>query len=552
MAGSSKQRQQKPTHWADINAQKIVGQRGSREANQPYTCASGITPSGTIHIGNFREIISVDLVVRALRDRGEPVRFIYSWDEYDVFRKVPKNMPNQEMLERHLRWPITLVPDPYGRAESYARANELELEGLLSVVGIEPEYIYQATRYRNSAYAEGIRIALEHRNQIRRILDEYRTTPLPDEWWPISVFSNEDNTDRTEVLDWDGEYAVTYRTLSTGTVETVDLRSTGAVKLPWRIDWPMRWAAEGVDFEPAGKDHHSEGGSFDTGRRIAKEVYDVEPPVTFQYDFVRIKGAGGKISSSAGDVVGLRDALEIYQPEIVRYLFAGTRPNSEFAVSFDLDVIKIYEDYDKCERIYFGLEEVGAKRKEKEARIYELSQVDSPPAEMPLQVGFRHLCNLLQIADGDVEKALDFVPEYPEADRIAKARLRTRAACAWNWITTYAPDDFRFQLRDSLLAGGGTAADTADVSNLTPVELTADERRAVVALREELRERFAEHDEKTLAEAIYRIAEQEGLEAKSLFQAMYRVLIGQSKGPRLAGFLLTIGRERVLALLALY
>jgi lysyl-tRNA synthetase class 1 len=96
------------------------------------------------------------------------------------------------------------------------------------------------------------------------------------------------------------------------------------------------------------------------------------------------------------------------------------------------------------------------------------------------------------------------------------------------------------------------AGDTADVSNLTPVELTAEERRAVVALREEIRERFAEHDDKTLAEAIYRIAEEEGLEAKTLFQAMYRVLIGQSKGPRLAGFLLTIGRERVLALLALY
>jgi lysyl-tRNA synthetase class 1 len=546
MAHADTRAQKKPSHWADINAQKIIGQRGPRDKSHPYTCASGITPSGTIHIGNFREIISVDLVVRSLRDRGEPVRFIYSWDEYDVFRKVPKNMPQQEMLEQHLRWPITLVPDPYDRAESYARGNELELEALLSVVGIEPEYIYQATRYRNSAYAEGIKKALENRDTIRAILDEYRTTPLPEDWWPVSVFSTEDNTDRTEVLDWDGGYGLTYKTLSSGSVETVDIRTTGAVKLPWRIDWPMRWAHEGVDFEPAGKDHHSEGGSFDTGRRIAKDVYGVEPPVTFQYDFVRIKGRGGKISSSSGEVVGLRDALEIYQPEIVRYLFAGTRPNSEFAVSFDLDVIKIYEDYDKCERIYFGAEEVGAKRRDKESRIYELSQVANPPTVLPLQVGFRHLCNLLQIADGDIEKALDFVAEYPDADSVSQERLRTRATCAWNWITTYAPEDFRFQLRDSRLSAHASSAD------LTPVDLSAEERRGVVAIREEIRERFDHHDEKSLAEAIYRIAEEEGIEAKVLFQAMYRVLIGQSRGPRLAGFLITIGRERALGLLGPY
>jgi lysyl-tRNA synthetase class 1 len=534
----------KPTHWADINAQKIVGRRGARGADQPYTCASGITPSGTVHVGNFREIISVDLVVRALRDRGEAVRFIYSWDEYDVFRKVPANMPNQEMLQKHLRWPITLVPDPYGRAGSYARANEAELETLLSYLGIHPEYIYQAARYRSSAYAEGIKTALENRDKIRSILNEYRTTPLPDDWWPVSVFSNEDNTDRTEVLDWDGGYMLTYKTLSSGSVETVDLRTTPAVKLPWRIDWPMRWAEEGVDFEPAGKDHHSEGGSFDTGRRIAKEVYGIEPPVTFQYDFVRIKGGGGKISSSSGDVVSLRDVLEIYQPEVVRYLFAGTRPNSEFAVSFDLDVIKIYEDYDKCERIYFGTEEVGAKRRDKESRIYELSQVDAPPETAPLQIGFRHLCNLLQIADGDVEKALDFVPEYPSADSLSQARLRERAKCAWNWITELAPEDFRFQLRDS--AAGASASD------LTPVDLSEQERRAVVALRGEIEENFESHDERSLSAAIYQIAEEQGIEPKAVFQAMYRVLIGQSRGPRLAGFILTIGKDRVLSLLRSY
>ncbi len=156
-------------HWADINADKIVRERkesltGDKNA---YVCASGITPSGTIHIGNFREIISVELVVRALKDKGENVKFIYSWDDYDVFRKVPANMPNKEDLEKYLRFPITMVPDPWENENSYARAHEAELESLLPIVGVKPEYIYQADKYSKSTYAQGIRKALEKREEVK-------------------------------------------------------------------------------------------------------------------------------------------------------------------------------------------------------------------------------------------------------------------------------------------------------------------------------------------------------------------------------------------------
>ena len=121
-----------PVHWADIYAEKILREKGKKER---YVCASGITPSGTVHIGNFREIISVELVVRALRRLGANVRFIYSWDDFDVFRKVPANMPEQAKLTGYLRFPITLVPDVVGDEESYARANENCLEEVMARVG---------------------------------------------------------------------------------------------------------------------------------------------------------------------------------------------------------------------------------------------------------------------------------------------------------------------------------------------------------------------------------------------------------------------------------
>ena len=91
MTMSNEKKNPELCHWADQMADRIIKERGDLDL---YTCASGITPSGTVHIGNFREIMTVDLVVRALKSRGKKTRFIYSWDDYDVFRKVPANIPD--------------------------------------------------------------------------------------------------------------------------------------------------------------------------------------------------------------------------------------------------------------------------------------------------------------------------------------------------------------------------------------------------------------------------------------------------------------------------
>jgi lysyl-tRNA synthetase class 1 len=207
----------------------------------------------------------------------------------------------------------------------------------------------------------------------------------------------------------------------------------------------MRWEYEKVDFEPAGKDHHAAGGSFDTARHVCKDVYAYDAPVSFRYDFIGIKGSVGKISSSKGEVIDLNDVLKVYTPELVRYLFAGTRPNTEFSISFDLDVIKIYEDYDRLERIAWKVEPAKDDAAyQKARRVYELSQVAAAPDTMPYQIPFRHLCNLLQIADGDVDKTLAALSDVEPRQR---DRLVARCMCAGNWINGCAPEEFRFKLR---------------------------------------------------------------------------------------------------------
>src|SRR3989338_6180791 len=104
-------------HWADRVAKRIIKIMGNRKS---YTCAAGITPSGTIHIGNFREVMTVYLVSRALREMGKTVRFIYSWDDYDRLRKIPQNIPNKDILNGYMGKPIRETTDTLDCHNSYA------------------------------------------------------------------------------------------------------------------------------------------------------------------------------------------------------------------------------------------------------------------------------------------------------------------------------------------------------------------------------------------------------------------------------------------------
>jgi lysyl-tRNA synthetase class 1 len=329
---------------------------------------------------------------------------------------------------------------------------------------------------------------------------------------------------------------------------------------------------------------------------VCKEVYGWDAPVTFRYDFIGIKGGAGKMSSSKGGVVALPDLLRVYTPELVRYLFAGTRPNTEFTISFDLDVIKIYEDYDRTERIAWGDEKARdeeAFRREK--RIYEFSQVltgpggePAMPAVKPFQIPFRHLCNLIQIADGNIGKAIGSLGGggVPAPEQIPG--VRARALCAKYWIDECAPEEFRFRLRPpagEIRAGGaaaggaaadgaeqgpaaqeaggqatpanqakaGTAGGAAEQSPAGEAPLSGAERAAIRDLRDRVIagiEAYA--DDKSCAEAIYQVASDHGMEGKTLFQAAYRALIGKNQGPRLASFLRSIGKDRLLGILAEY
>tara|TARA_Y100000034_G_scaffold131838_1_gene193468 strand:+ start:495 stop:2039 length:1545 start_codon:yes stop_codon:yes gene_type:complete len=512
----------KSQYWADQIAEKLIKSRKKKS----FTVASGITPSGTIHFGNFREIITTDIVARALKDAGAKVRFIYSWDDYDRFRKIPKNMPKQNVLKKHIGFPVCSVPNVFGtKHKSYADYLESELEESVKLVGVAPEFIQQQNKYTKGHYAEGIKMGLQNRKKIAEILNKYRKEPLAEDWYPGEVFCKKHGNDFTKIIDYDGEYKVTYKHKS-GYTDTIDFRITPCIKLKWKADWPMRWAYEKVDFEPGGKDHSTYGSSYTVGKEIVK-IFDWVAPDYVMYDFINMKGRGGKMSSSAGKGQSLKDVLKFYIPELARYTFAGRTPKTEIFYPMDEGIFKHYEDFYYTERVAFGKEKVSKKEQVQQERVYRMSIVDKVPRTMPIQPSFKHCVELMNIYQGNVNSALKHLNLKRKIDKDRYTQVLT---CAWNWINEFATDRYVFKINEK-----------------SPrIKLTEKQKSAIKDLTKVLSKNLTE---KQLFEEFGRITKEHEIGAKDFFQLIYKILINKPAGPRLAPFILAIGRTKVKKLL---
>tara|TARA_Y100000310_G_scaffold113212_1_gene111732 strand:+ start:1066 stop:2559 length:1494 start_codon:yes stop_codon:yes gene_type:complete len=487
--------------WADAIADKIIKERGDKKE---YVCASGITPSGQIHIGNFREVITTNMVVKALQDKGKKVRFIYSWDDFDRFRKVPKGI--NKNYKKYLGMPLSDIPSPFLDSVSYAEYFEKRFENSLKKLNIEPEYIYQNKMNKKSVYSELIKTTLDKKDQIKEILNKFRKEPLEKNWWPIMVYCGKCNTDKTSIIKTNG-YKISYK-CKCNFEETFDIRKKGIVSIRWRIDWPLRWKYEDVDFEPGGIDHSVYGGSFTTAKEISKKIFDFEPPIYQFYEWMNIKG-GSAFSSSLGNVITLDELAEIYEPEVLRFLFVNTKPKSAFQISFDNDVIKIYEDFDTLEKKYYQ-----KKLDLKEKRVYEFSQLKIPKVK-PERIGFRHLIALVQVGD---------------LGKLNNHGIR-RAEKVKNWLKKYAGKDMKFEFQKK--AHGS---------------FNSKERESLLELKKLLRKKKFE-DEKELLGEFYEICKKLELKNTEFFTAAYKVIINQKKGPRLTSLIKIVGQKKIIKLL---
>lgn len=523
-------------HWSDAIAEELLRLFPKREV---FTCAAGISPSGIVHFGNFRDVITSVAVAEALKLRGKKVRLVFSWDDFDRLRKVPQGIPDS--FSEHIGKPLSVIPAPSG-AGSYAEYFERNFESAMGTLGIDITFIYQNREYASGRYDELIKKVLQRRCEIADILLSFMTekgkgeknisdSEYRENFYPISVYSRFSGKDNTKILSYDGNTSVTYKCFDTGKTETIDFTKDRVVKLVWKADWPMRWMVEGVVFEPGGRDHASPGGSYDVASTVAKKIFDYEPPVFAGYDFVGITGQGTKMSGSKGNAVSPAELLEIYEPTLLRWLYMRKSPDQPFNLSFGSEVYRQYEELDReYQRYRSG--ELSAIEK----RALELSAKEGIPKMQPLP--FRQAVSFGQIVQWQHDKLLTLLEslnfhyeEYSITSRFSRAKT---------WLLRYNPEEI-IKVRDEL---------NQEYINSMDEEAKEKIRKLGAALQKGLP---ALADLEIL---LYDIPKNPNLSPKensvrqrAFFKDVYNLLISADTGPRLSTFLSALDLSRVLRLL---
>jgi lysyl-tRNA synthetase class 1 len=536
-------------HWTEQVADRVVAAADERKG--PYATivvASGISPSGPIHLGNLREVLTPHLVAEAIARRGRAVEHLHSWDDLDRFRKVPAGAPTD--LERHIGKPLVDVPDPWGCHGSYADHFVAGFDESLAALGVRPRQIRQAAAYRAGTYGPSVVRALERRGEIFDVLARYQTSdrharPLAErrrEYVPLRVYCPTCGTDDTTVTGYDeATHLARYRCNRDGTEGEVDVGGPMNAKLVWKADWPMRWAWEGVDFEPAGADHSTPGSSRDVGVQIVRRVFDAEPPEYLAYAFVGAAGRS-KMSSSLGEAPVPAHALEVMEPPIVRWLYARRKPEQAFSIGFGKEIIRLYDEWDA-----FRQRAAAAAGADGELLLLATSARDAPVVQTPDPMPFRILAAVSDLTQGDPEQLRRILAAHADDPAAFDlGRLEPRLACARTWTLRYQPEDERTQVRERFAAEAWR-------------ELADDERRGVELLVGDLERDWSLEGLTTLLYGVPKrlrgLPEDAEPDAdlkraqRAFFAALYRLLVGADTGPRLPTLLLSLGPERVRGLL---
>ena len=503
-------------HWADVAAERLL-ERGDR-----HVISSGITPSGPIHVGSMREILTADAVTRAVRDEGGEAELVYVADTADPLRKV------YPFLDKgYSKWvghPLAEIPAPEGNG-SYADYFLEPFFEALHDVGVTPRVVDNHVAYREGHFADCTRSAVESAGQVREILERVSGRQLPREWFPWTCRDNDGRLVNGHVTKCEWPW-LEFENAEGDTVR--NNLDEGEGKLPWRLDWPAKWSWLGVTFEAFGKDHATKGGSFDTGKEIVDAIYGDSPPDHLVYEWVHLKGSGA-MHSSTGVTVSAAEMLRIAPPEALRWLVLKPQPQRHIDFDPGMGVLNLVDDYDRAGQARLAGESGD------DSRAWELAQVADIPEALPA-VPYRHLMTLVQSRTGldGVVETLQRTGELGDVSDNDRDWLKRRLNCLGNWLDGPAPDSVRFTLQEQQ----------------PQLELGSGERNALATLAGLLAE--AEWQPQPLHDLFYAAQEASGCEAKALFALTYRALLGQQRGPRLGFFLATLDRKWVIERLRSY
>ncbi len=505
--------------WPFEEARKLVKRLGKRDPAREVLFETGYGPSGLPHIGTFGEVSRTSMVRHAFEVLcpGVKTRLVCFSDDMDGLRKVPTNVPNQELLHAALEKPLTSVPDPFGTHPSFGAHNNARLRAFLDSFGFQYEFLSSTECYRSGQFDETLLRMLEAYDKVMEIIlptlgPDRRATYSP--FLPISPTSG-------KVL----QVPIEKRNLKAGTVtfhdpdtnKKVELPVTGGhVKCQWKADWAMRWVALGVDYEMAGKDLID---SVTLSSKICRAL-GATPPEGFNYELFNDEN-GQKISKSKGNGIAVEEWLAYATPESLS-LYMFQKPKTAKRLYFDV-IPKAVDEY------FTYLEDYRKESAEKrfENPVWHIHNGKPPQHHVP--ISFALLRNLVSASNAHTKDILwQFVKNYapgtnaqdfPELDRLIGFAIRY------------------FEEREKPLK-----------VYRAPTEV---ERAAMLDLDARLAHVDAKLSSEELQAIVYEVGKAHPFDnLRDWFKALYEVLFGESQGPRFGSFIKAYGLENTRALIA--
>ena len=527
--------------WADTVADRVA----KRNPDEPIVIKGGISPSGVPHLGNVNEIMRGYFVAEVLRDRGHEVRQVFTADDRDPLRKLPRTLCDLEgnlvdlgevdagALGRNLGAPYTDIPDPFGCCDSYGDHFATIIQNSADAVDVPIELVSNTELYESGEFEVVTRFVLEHQERAREVLSKYQDTVDADgDYVPFNPICEECGkiTETVTSVDLDAgeagtvDYRCTDMDAGNQTIDGCGHEGTATLregKLPWRFEWPAQWQLLGVDFEPFGKDHAE--GSWPSGQDVARNVLEIEPPVPMVYEWFTLEGE--PFSSSEGNVILVSDVLELLEPEVLRYFFAKDPAKArDFSIE-RLD--QLVDEFDRLEAIYFGEIEGSEDERAFAERVYPF--VVDDPREERIRLPYTFAAVLGMTDDPDLREEIarreGHIPD--DAPDWAVDGALERVEQARNWARRTG-NEFDYELKRS---------------EIPDHEFDADTEAALAELADFIE---AGHDPEEIQGEIYETARRHDVDVGDFFAAGYRLFFDETQGPKLGSFLAKVDREFVV------
>ena len=506
------------TAWPFVEARKVIERYKSGAPEKGYVLfETGYGPSGLPHIGTFGEVARTTMVRNAFAAMADiPSKLFAFSDDMDGLRKVPTNVPNQEMMREHLGKPLTQVPDPFGNEyKSFAHHNNARLRAFLDSYGFDYEFKSATECYKSGLFDDTLLKVLAHYDEIMAVMlpslgAERQATyspflPIcPDTGVVLQVPLLERNADAGTIV------------FETATGRKVEQPVTGGhAKLQWKVDWAMRWAALGVDYEMSGKDLVD---SVRLSDRIVK-ILGGTPPEGFQYELF-VDEQGRKISKSIGNGLTMEEWLRYASPESLS-LYMYQSPKKAKRLYFDV-IPKTADEY------LTHLEKFPAQTAQEQLvnPVWHIHGGHPPAEKMPVSFGL--LLNLVGAANtGDPAVLWGFISRYaPGATPETHPLLGKLVGYAAHYYEDFVKPTKKFRA-------------------------ASDQERAaiedLIAVLESLAPDTSGEDIQT---QVYEVGKRHGFEnLRDWFKALYEVALGQSQGPRIGSFFALYGIKESIAML---